>query len=103
MKPNPKKIRPKMIKLTHGEIDSLVWWLKGTIGCPMYRLPRNSKFFSNPCDFCLNVVCLIVNKYPCPCEYFIDAARLPEIVIDLLEYNGYELPGNPEDYARIAG
>ena len=32
--------------------------------------------------------------YECPCFSFEDADRLPEVVIDLFEYNNFEIPGN---------
>ena len=92
------KMNPKMMKLSKEEIDSILEWLRVGKSCPS----PNEGFQCKLCRKVLNHAEWKGTKYCShPCYIFDDANRLPDLALDLLEYNGFEIPGDPEDYPRL--
>ena len=98
------KPKTRMFELTEGECEGLVNHLKQPVTCPIRRLfPPESKWHEDKCKFCDKLFPDYAgeDKMNCPPHsplvgnYWVDA------IIDLLEHNDYEIPGNPEDYEAI--
>ena len=94
-----KKLDQKMCELTKEECDEMLGYLKFG-GCAF-----------GSCERCMDVASggTLENLENAEC-YFVFGksfcamyghAQLVDFAINLLEYNNFEIPGDPEDYAMI--
>jgi hypothetical protein len=93
----------KMFKITKKECEGIVTHFNTPTLCPVDNyFPYTSKFKYPSCNFCktLFVGYDLILTLKCPCDLY-GKSFGTDALITLLEYNDYEIPGDPEDYVAI--